>query len=217
MPCKVTRDEARKKGMKRFFSGEACPHGHVVQRLVSNGTCITCSKIRLNAWQKKNAKRANDPIPKQKAIDMGLDSYFTNRPCIHGHTASRRVSDSKCRDCIKIKQKKRAAGNRDYANAAIKKWRIANSERIREHETKRRSNIIGTLSRGLTKRLRITQNGVCAAPWCELDIREKYHLDHINPISKGGLNVDENIQILCPACNLSKGAKDPMEWIKNAK
>ena len=34
-----------------------------------------------------------------------------------------------------------------------------------------------------------------------------YHVDHIVPIARGGLNVVGNLQLLCPRCNLKKGCK----------
>lgn len=33
-----------------------------------------------------------------------------------------------------------------------------------------------------------------------------YHVDHVEPISRGGTNAPENLQILCAPCNLAKGA-----------
>jgi len=33
------------------------------------------------------------------------------------------------------------------------------------------------------------------------------HVDHIHPVSKGGLTVESNLQTLCWACNMGKGAK----------
>jgi 5-methylcytosine-specific restriction endonuclease McrA len=37
--------------------------------------------------------------------------------------------------------------------------------------------------------------------------QERIHLDHIIPVSKGGSDAVENLELLCQSCNLSKGAK----------
>lgn len=47
--------------------------------------------------------------------------------------------------------------------------------------------------------------------WCGADCKENYHVDHIQPLSKGGSNRIENICIACPTCNLKKGASLPGE------
>lgn len=50
---------------------------------------------------------------------------------------------------------------------------------------------------------------------CKTGIKRKRHLDHIVPITKGGLHEMKNLQFLCAFCNISKGAKDPivyMQW-----
>ena len=38
-------------------------------------------------------------------------------------------------------------------------------------------------------------------------IDKRFHYDHIIPKSRGGLDKPENIQLLCPHCNKSKGNK----------
>jgi 5-methylcytosine-specific restriction endonuclease McrA len=38
------------------------------------------------------------------------------------------------------------------------------------------------------------------------------HLDHVQPIAKGGADVEANIVPACAPCNLSKGAKTLAEW-----
>ena len=56
------------------------------------------------------------------------------------------------------------------------------------------------------------QKNRCAV--CGINLT-KFHVDHIKPLSSGGSNMRENIQILCQHCNLSKGAKDPIEFMQS--
>jgi len=40
-------------------------------------------------------------------------------------------------------------------------------------------------------------------------------MDHIVPLAKGGKNIDSNIQLTCPKCNLEKNSKDPIEFMQS--
>lgn len=42
---------------------------------------------------------------------------------------------------------------------------------------------------------------------------EKYHIDHILPVSRGGTNDLGNLQLLCPRCNISKNAMTHEEFL----
>ena len=40
---------------------------------------------------------------------------------------------------------------------------------------------------------------------CRTDIDDICHIDHIYPVSLGGSNTLDNLQLLCPECNMGKG------------
>ena len=65
----------------------------------------------------------------------------------------------------------------------------------------------------MTARLRnqIKERDRYACLKCNISVAAESHLflevDHIIPVSRGGLSVPENLQTLCWRCNRSKGAK----------
>lgn len=66
----MTREAAREAGLKRYQPRKPCRHGHNSERLVSDGKCLACKRIKerrqyvLNAAKKcaaTNAYRARNP------------------------------------------------------------------------------------------------------------------------------------------------------------
>ena len=45
------RQRAHAAGLSRYFTGRACPHGHVVERRVSDGKCIECQRLKKARWR----------------------------------------------------------------------------------------------------------------------------------------------------------------------
>lgn len=60
------------------------------------------------------------------------------------------------------------------------------------------------------QRIYRSQKGRC--PWCKTSLKGGFHRDHKFPLALGGTNNAENIELLCPKCNIRKHAKDPIDW-----
>jgi 5-methylcytosine-specific restriction endonuclease McrA len=94
-------------------------------------------------------------------------------------------------------------------------WSRANPEarRIIQHNRRaKKEQNGGHLSRDIANLLLLEQGGKCAC--CLVDLLTTgHHLDHVMPIALGGRNTDDNVQLLCPSCNFSKGARHPLDWM----
>lgn len=105
---------------------------------------------------------------------------------------------------------------RPHIRLVAREWASRNREKIRlwvrMANAARRSNGMRNPI-NLINRLMNLQRGKCAV--CRCDIAKKFHLDHINPLSRGGPNVPSNTQLLCQPCNNSKYNKDPIEFMQS--
>lgn len=111
---------------------------------------------------------------------------------------------------LKAAQKRRnESGKR---NDYTKKYRRLNPHKTREFVQNRRNRKFGRLPIGFIAELLLKQKGKCAI--CKISLKDKYHVDHIYPISKGGMHEPKNIQILCATCNVRKSAKDPIKFMQ---
>jgi len=110
------------------------------------------------------------------------------------------------------------ATNPEKVKATKRHWIKENPEIQRRHvriaqqnrRAKKKANG-GKLSGGLSAILLKLQKGKCACCKAKLG---SYHLDHIMPLALGGANSDDNIQLLCPTCNLQKNAKHPVDFMQ---
>ena len=58
------------------------------------------------------------------------------------------------------------------------------------------------------RRLASQLNTFNRCPYCETKLSfDQSHVDHIHPVSKGGLSEDDNLVLVCAPCNKSKGKK----------
>jgi 5-methylcytosine-specific restriction endonuclease McrA len=105
--------------------------------------------------------------------------------------------------------------NRDCIAQRHAAWRQSNPGAMAAYSANRKALEISAGGSYTTKdvqRLLVLQKKHCAC--CGQRLR-KFHVDHIQPLSKGGTNGPENLQLLCPSCNLSKSAKDPLAFMRS--
>lgn len=102
----------------------------------------------------------------------------------------------------------------EYAHKGVA-YRIKNVSACRAMSNNTRARRIsakGRLSYDLLDRLYKLQRGKC--PCCKKALGKDFHMDHIEPLSKGGENVDSNIQLLRSRCNLLKSAMVPLLFMQ---
>jgi hypothetical protein len=49
----ITRMEAARKGLMRYFTGKPCAHGHIAERYVVSMACLQCNKVRVAKYHQK--------------------------------------------------------------------------------------------------------------------------------------------------------------------
>jgi len=182
-----------------------------------------------NAQKKKDQDKAWRENNKQRCIDNAKRWASLNA---EKSKAIKRAYSDRNLETVRLRARLWAENNPEKARINHKKWRDSNKDKIRERsatwasENKdaryascSRRRALKNKSGGSHTSLDVlkifeSQRGNCAS--CEVELfnsgNNKFHVDHIIPISRGGRNDKYNLQCLCPGCNLRKHAKDPIAW-----
>ena len=116
-------------------------------------------------------------------------------------------------DAEREKDRQYRVANADAVREYYRQYRAANPEAVRKHNRNRRArkaNAICEHGKGCFHQAIASLPQRCAAPGCRR--RKGLEADHIIPLSGGGLDCRDNLQLLCKSHNSSKGAADPTAW-----
>lgn len=137
--------------------------------------------------------------------------YIENR---ERKLATKKLYREKNKDVIKKKKLDWDTKNKEYILQKAKEYSLNNPVKRRIHQQNRRARCAGgKLSKNIVEKLYKLQHGRC--PACHLALKDDYHLDHIMPLSLGGTNTDDNVQLLHSTCNQQKHSKHPIDFMQS--
>jgi hypothetical protein len=147
------------------------------------------------AWAKRNPEKERAKVAAW---------YKANKKKVAAMDATRRKANP---EKHATKNATWAKANPEKVRAAMAKWVKANPAVCRANEAKRRALKAAALV-PLTPEEQAKVIGIYAEARALSEmIGTPYHVDHIIPLSKGGLHHPSNLQVLRGTDNLKKGAK----------
>lgn len=215
-----------------FARSKDCKYGFAAR-------CKTCAYAIKKAWYQENKQdvKEYDKARRPPKIKKGRDPEAAKRAKKKYNEKNKEILNQKARDKYHANiEKEHERAKKKNANPIVKirkskynkRYRVENPEKVRNGQREwRKNNPLKTRTKQSERRARernaegryttqdvknkyTEQNGKCY--WCGKKVGKKYHVDHINPLSRGGSNWPDNICISCPYCNDSRGAKLPQEW-----
>jgi 5-methylcytosine-specific restriction endonuclease McrA len=194
----------------------------------ANGTCRTCKNARLReryAANLEKSRAANRERMQKHRGGLKGNANARKDTCPQGHPYDEENTyvykgTRRCKACNlqrnrdtyacmpEVYAQKRLAwytANRETAITASKRWAQANPERanLNSRLKKQRRRAAGVLTAAEWNEIKARYNHRCLACGSSASLT----IDHVVPISKGGLNTMVNVQPLCGTCNSSKATK----------
>jgi len=182
----ISRQEAKSRGLTRYFTGKPCKHGHVAERLIGNSGCAECDRLRAKA---KNAAWVAKNPEKRKA--QKKRHYEKNKPKVLAACAEYREANKEA-ICAYFKRYKQE--NKAKVNAISRRRNAAKKQRTPAWLTADDFWIMKEVYKLAQLRSRLT--GI------------KWHVDHIVPLqgkTVSGLHVPTNLQVIPYKDNILKG------------
>lgn len=185
------------KELHLFPNNSASPDGHY-------SLCKECRAVAAAARRERPDVKAREKERLAKQYQDNKEELLKKRAIRYRENIDR---DKKT--CHEWREK-----NLDRHREMCRNWARNHPENMRAIVAKRRALKLkadGSYTKNDIKKLKTDQKNVCVVCGVDLDV-SGFHVDHIYPLSKGGSNWPNNLQLLCPTCNRKKGSKTPDEF-----
>ena len=178
--------QAKTEGLTRYFTGVACKHGHVAERLVSSRACIVCMQGRLAVYKSENRAA----LLEKKRIAQKL--YIARNP-----------------EKIEATRKATTAKHRQARNAEKAAWARRNAGRVLAWTRQRQLAKVQRTPAWLTA----DDHWLIEQAYELAQLRTSlfgfsWHVDHVIPLrgkTVSGLHVPNNLRVIPGSDNSRKG------------
>ena len=144
-PDIIGRDAASALGLKRFFTGEPCKHGHVAERIVSSHRCTECDRASALKWRTANLEKARERDRERARKHRAADPEKARENWRRWRDANLekvrekdRLRYAKNKDKILSERAAKRAADPEKAREYLRVWRAANKDKISERQAAQR-------------------------------------------------------------------------------
>lgn len=186
--------------------------------------CKGCKSEQNEDYRNQNKAKIKDYQDRYRKehsmekLQYNKSYYLKNK---EGFRIRNKIYRSENRDKIRESKKQYRKANlarfRESKRVYQKQYRQANPELPKMYNHKRRARVKGAGGSYTQEQLKECINffnGCCAYTGEQLERDNKYHIDHIKAVSKGGTSFIYNLVPATAEANLSKGNKDLETWYK---
>ena len=89
---KISRQDAKAQGLKTYYTGKPCKHGHITKRTTSNGRCHACGVEHNRSWQAANPSYSKKASLSGERLQKMREYKKANPDRCNAHTAKRRAA-----------------------------------------------------------------------------------------------------------------------------
>jgi hypothetical protein len=217
----ITLKEAKESGLKFYFTGIKCKHGHISKRYVTNRNCHECNNMKGKQYYKDN---------KEKQLEYDKEYRSNNKESVklrkqkYREQNKERINDvaREYYNNNKDKFKEARVRQKQKTKARARKYYIENRELLLYKNKEYYINNKGTVFAKCARRRASKHNAIVS--WIENEIErikeiynechmmsntcdKKYHVDHVIPLQHNlvcGLHCVDNLQIIPAEENLRK-------------